>query len=52
MPKNQIFQLVGDPCGEKAIRSGYTGGAVDVYKPHNKRGQYGDLKRELQRLYY
>ena len=33
MPKDTIYQLLGKP--EQDIRESYTGGAVDVYKPHN-----------------
>jgi hypothetical protein len=38
MPEDTIFQLSGDV--EKAIRESYSGGAVDVYKPHNKIGSF------------
>jgi hypothetical protein len=38
MPKNAIFQLHG--IVEQAIRESYSGGAVDVYIPHNKIGSY------------
>lgn len=38
MPEDTIFQLTGEV--EKAIRESYSGGAVDVYKPHNKIGTY------------
>jgi DNA polymerase type B, organellar and viral len=34
MPANTIFQIGGRP--EFDIRKSYTGGAVDVYIPHNK----------------
>jgi DNA polymerase type B, organellar and viral len=33
MPENTIYQLLGNV--EKDIRQSYSGGAVDVYKPHN-----------------
>ena len=33
MPKDSIYQLLGNI--EKDIRSSYTGGAVDMYIPHN-----------------
>jgi len=38
MPKDTIYQLHGNV--EKAIRESYSGGAVDVYKPHNKIGNF------------
>jgi len=34
MPKDSVFQLSGQP--QELIRKSYTGGAVDVYIPHNK----------------
>ena len=34
MPKNTIYQLLGNV--ESDIRQSYTGGAVDVFIPHNK----------------
>ena len=34
MPKDLVFQLSGQP--QELIRKSYTGGAVDVYIPHNK----------------
>ena len=34
MPENTIYQLLGNV--EKDIRESYTGGAVDVYIPHNR----------------
>lgn len=34
MPENTIYQLLGNV--EKEIRESYTGGAVDVYIPHNR----------------
>src|SRR5712691_8242695 len=34
MPKDTIYQILGKP--EQDIRESYTGGAVDVYIPHNK----------------
>jgi len=34
MPKNTIYQLLGNI--ERDIRESYTGGAVDVYIPHNR----------------
>ena len=38
MLKDSIYQLHGQV--EKDIRESYTGGAVDVYKPHNKIGSF------------
>ena len=38
MPENTVYQLSGNV--EQAIRESYSGGAVDVYKPHNKIGSY------------
>ena len=49
LPKNTIYQLLGKV--EKDIRESYTGGAVDVYIPHNGKG--GDiLSNEKDTLYY
>lgn len=43
MPENTIFQLLGQV--ESAIRESYTGGAVDVYIPHNRiSGFFGNIK--------
>ena len=47
MPKDSIFQILGSI--ESDIRESYTGGAVDVYTPHNK---VGVLKNILKKLYY
>jgi len=57
LPENKIFQLVGRV--EQAIRESYTGGAVDVYVPHNKinalvnkgKGDY-TFKQTYNKLYY
>lgn len=38
MPENSIYQLHGKI--EQFIRESYSGGAVDVYIPHNKIGSY------------
>jgi hypothetical protein len=35
MPKDTIYQILGKP--EVNIRQSYTGGAVDVFTPHNRR---------------
>ena len=48
MPKNTIYQLLGRV--EKDIRQSYTGGAVDVYIPHN-RGE-GFFSKLSKTLYY
>jgi len=34
MPENSIYQLTGEV--EQNIRQSYSGGAVDVYIPHNR----------------
>lgn len=49
MPENTIFQITGDV--EKAIRESYTGGAVDVYKPHNKIGSFS-ISNIFRKLFY
>jgi len=38
MPENSIFQILGKP--EWFIRESYTGGAVDVYIPHNRTSSF------------
>lgn len=38
MPDNTVYQISGEV--EQAIRESYTGGAVDVYVPHNKIGTF------------
>jgi hypothetical protein len=49
MPKDTIYQIHGTV--EKDIRESYTGGAVDVYLPHN--GVHQDfMSNERHRLYY
>jgi hypothetical protein len=51
MPENTIYQLLGNV--EKAIRNSYTGGAVDVYKPHNIIGSmFLPVKNAFRKLYY
>jgi hypothetical protein len=45
MPKDTIYQLLGNV--EKDIRQSYTGGAVDVYIPHNRKNNIWDLARAL-----
>jgi hypothetical protein len=48
MPKNTIYQLLGDI--ERDIRNSYTGGAVDVYIPHNRIENI--FSRLFTKLYY
>jgi len=53
MPKNTIFKLNGK--AEFDIRQSYTGGAVDVYVPHNRRNIdtfFSKLKVGLIKLFY
>jgi len=45
MPENTIYQLLGNI--EKDIRESYTGGAVDVYIPHNRKNTVFDITRAL-----
>jgi hypothetical protein len=53
MPANTIYQILGNT--EWNIRQSYTGGAVDVYIPHN-RAILGDFFRKVKgyfiKLYY
>lgn len=49
MPENTIYQLTGEV--EKAIRLSYSGGAVDVYKPHNKIGSFS-ISNVFRKLFY
>jgi hypothetical protein len=48
MPKDTIYQLVGKVDSD--IRESYTGGAVDVYIPHN--GQNGDFFSLIKDILY
>jgi hypothetical protein len=48
MNENSIYQLAGRI--ERDIRESYTGGAVDVYKPHNKIGSF--FSNTYRKLYY
>ena len=48
MPENTICQLLGKI--EQDIRQSYTGGAVDVYIPHNKIGSW--FSKTYRKLYY
>jgi hypothetical protein len=45
MPKNTLYQLLGSI--EKDIRQSYTGGAVDVYIPHNRKNNILDITKAL-----
>ena len=50
MPKNTIYQLLGNI--ESNIRQSYTGGAVDVYIPHNRiTTLFSDIKDIFKKLY-
>ena len=53
MPKNQIYQIGG--AVERDIRQSYTGGAVDVYIPHNRKSVdslFSQIKTFFTTLYY
>ena len=51
MPENTIYQILGKP--EYNIRQSYTGGAVDVYIPHNRIGKFfTQVKGFFIKLYY
>lgn len=45
MPENSLYQLLGTI--EKDIRQSYTGGAVDVYIPHNRKNNILDITKAL-----
>ena len=47
MPANSIYQI--DSEIEQAIRQSYSGGAVDVYIPHNRKGP---ISKQLTKLFY
>ena len=54
MPENTIYQILGINC-DKDIRESYTGGAVDVYIPHNMVSTdslFSKLKAVFIKLYY
>jgi len=54
MPKNTIYQILGINC-DNDIRESYTGGAVDVYIPHNRVSTdsfFSRLKTYFIKLYY
>ena len=51
MPEDTIYQLLGNV--ENNIRQSYTGGAVDVYIPHNRIGDFfKQIKGFFIKLYY
>ena len=51
MPKDSIYQIAG--AVEQSIRESYTGGAVDVYIPHNRITPFfGKIRAVFRRLYY
>jgi len=53
MPENTIYQLAGAP--ERDIRESYTGGAVDVYIPHNMKNVdsfFSKIKKSIFKLLY
>jgi hypothetical protein len=50
MPNNTIYQLGG--TAESDIRQSYTGGAVDVYIPHNRiSGFFNNIKAKFTKLF-
>ena len=51
MPLNSIYQILGKP--EQAIRESYSGGAVDVYIPHNRITAFiGNIESKFKQLFY
>lgn len=51
MPKDTIYKILGDV--ERDIRESYTGGSVDVYKPHNTLPGHSIANPDARvRLYY
>ena len=51
MPKDTIYQLLGKAV--EAIRQSYSGGAVDVYIPHNRiMGILSNIRAKFIKLYY
>ena len=52
MPENSIYQLLGK--AEEAIRQSYSGGAVDVYIPHNRISSFFSKVKDafFKTLYY
>ena len=51
MPENSIYQLTGKI--ESDIRQSYSGGAVDVYIPHNRLSSFfNNVKTIFNKLYY
>jgi len=50
LPKNTVYQLLGQI--ESDIRQSYSGGAVDVYIPHNRiAGFFNNIKAKFIKLY-
>jgi hypothetical protein len=50
MKENTIYQLLGKI--DETIRESYTGGAVDVYKPHNKISEIYSRVKVYKKLFY
>lgn len=50
MPADTIYQILGNI--EESIRLSYTGGAVDVYKPHNRISKPFDKNPLFKKLFY
>jgi hypothetical protein len=51
MPKDTIYQISGEV--EQNIRQSYTGGAVDVYIPHNRiTSFFGSIRAMFRTLFY
>lgn len=50
LQENTIYQLLGNI--EEAIRESYTGGAVDVYKPHNRTSETFSRNKTFKPLFY
>ena len=51
MPKDSIYQILGKV--ESDIRHSYTGGAVDVYIPHNRITPFfSNIKAKFSKLFY
>ena len=51
MPLNSIYQILGKP--EQNIRNSYSGGAVDVYIPHNRITAFiGNIESKFKQLFY
>jgi hypothetical protein len=51
MPDNTIYRISGEV--EQNIRQSYTGGAVDVYIPHNRiSGFFNNIRATFKQLFY